>query len=138
MSKYTGNKVTLKGTPEQLAARFADMTVFANALEQMPEDERAKLGDVRFTTDSMIMVNPQVGDIVFSVKERTPNRVAFDATGPLPMSLVLNLTPNGEEATDMVPEMEVDVPLFLRPMVGPLLTKSLDHVGNFMGVLSQK
>lgn len=102
-------------------------------LDAMPADQRAKVGDIALTSDSIIMKTPQVGDITLKVTERTPEKICLSAVGsPVPMNLAVNIKPLAENQSELSASMDVDIPLFLRPMIGGTLQKAVDQFGDFM------
>lgn len=137
MAKFT-SKPTVVNTPAQAVAdKFADLSRFQATLDAVPAEERAKIGDVRLTTDSIIMNTPQVGEIVLKVTDRTPERVALQAVGsPVPMALTVDIEPEGDQASRLTTSIEVEIPAMLKPMIGGTLQKAADSFGQLMSRLA--
>lgn len=96
MATYKAKPITINKPAADIAARFADLTYLQDSLDSLPAEERAKVGDVRFTADTIVMNTAQVGEIKFEVKERTPERVAFVTAGlplPMPMTIAVDMKP---------------------------------------------
>lgn len=102
----------------------------------MPADERAKIGDVELTQDSIILKTQQVGNITLKITERSPERVVFTAVNaPAKMDLLINLKALSADSTELTAAMDVDIPPFLKSMVGGSLQKAVDQFGGLMGRL---
>lgn len=133
MATFTSKPTIVNSPAEAIAAKFADLSAMQSVVDQIPEEERAKIGDIAFTTDSIIMKTPQVGDITLKVTERTPQRVCLTAMGsPVPMNLSVNIKPMAADQTELTTAMDVEIPAFLKPMVGGTLQKAVDQFGQLM------
>ncbi|MDE6301508.1 MAG: hypothetical protein K2M19_07310 [Muribaculaceae bacterium] len=137
MAKYS-SKPTVVNTPAQAVAdKFADLSRFQSTLDNIPAEERAKIGDIRLTADSIVMNTPQVGEIVLKVTDRTPSRVALEAVGsPVPMALAVDIEPVDDASSRITTSIDVDVPAMLKPMIGGTLQKAADSFGQLMGRLA--
>lgn len=138
MAEYKAKPITINKPAEDVAAKFADLTLLQASLDNLPAEQRAKVGDVTFTTDSIVMQTPQVGEIRFKVKERTPQRVSFEGGGlPMPMIIAVDMKPAGIDATEATAVLDIDIPVFLRPMVGGTLQKAVDQFASLISQLNQ-
>lgn len=137
MAEYRSKAVTVGRSAQFIADKFADLSSFGTALESMPESERAKIGDVKFEKDSITIDTKQVGTISFKVTERSPKRVVMNAVGsPVPLDLCVNLTPLGDESTEIVTSIDVEIPAMLRPLIGGAMQKAVDQFGALMAKLN--
>lgn len=138
MATYTGKTVTINRPAAVLFERFSTMDMLQQRVASLPDEVRDKMGEVRFESDRMIVVTPQVGEIAFAVKERTaPSRIVFTAVGaPVPLDLAVNFKETSAESTEVTTRIDVDIPMMLRPMVGPHLQKAADMFGDLMAGLS--
>ncbi len=120
-----------------VADKFSDLSRMQDVLDQLPEEERAKIGDIELTKDKIIIRTQQVGEINFAVAERSPERIVMEAQGsPVPLKLVINLKSLAAEQTELVTTMDVDIPVFLKPMVGGAMQKAVDQFGQLMQQLA--
>lgn len=133
MATFTSKPTIVNATAQAVADKFADLSRLQELIDKMPAEDRAKIGDVSFTPDSIVMKTPQVGDITLKVVERTPAKVAFTALGsPVPMNLAVNIRPDGEEKSEIVTAMDVEIPAFLKAMIGGTMQKAVDQFGQLM------
>lgn len=135
MATYKAKPVLVNKPADFIAGQFADLTRLQGALDNLPAEERAKVGDVTFTTDAIVMNTTQVGEIKFQVKERTESRVAFVAGGlPMPVVIAVDMTPKSTDSTEVECVLDIDIPAVLRPMVGGTMQKAVDQ---FAGLIAR-
>lgn len=133
MATFTSKPTIIDSAAAVVADKFSDLSAMQGVLDKIPAEERAKIGDIALTPDSIVMKTPQVGDITLKVTERTPERVTLTALGsPVPMNLSVNLKPLGDSQTELTTAMDVEIPAFLKPMVGGTLQKAVDQFGELM------
>lgn len=135
MATYKAKPVVVNKPAGFIADQFADLTRLQGALDNLPAEERAKVGDVTFTTDAIVMNTTQVGEIKFQVKERSERRVAFVAGGlPMPVVIAVDMTPKSADSTEVECALDIDIPAVLRPMVGGTMQKAVDQ---FAGLIAR-
>ena len=133
MATFTSKPTIVYSPAATVAEKFSDLSAMQKVLDQIPADERAKIGDIALTPDSIVMKTPQVGDITLKVTQRTPERVTLTAMGsPVPMNLSVNIKPLSDTQTELTTSMDVEIPAFLKPMVGGTLQKAVDQFGQLM------
>ncbi len=139
MSTYKSKPTVIEKSAVDLFGRFSDMTRLQTALESLTEEQRAQIGQVEFTADSIKIATPQVGEIAFSVIERqSPSKIVFGTTSsPVPLTLRVDLNALSDNSTEVVTVIDVDIPMMLRPMVGPYLQKAADQFGELIRGLSR-
>lgn len=137
MATFTSKTITIDKPAAEVAEKFSDLSRMQQVMEQLPEDQRTKIGDVTLTRDRITLQTQQVGEINFEVTERSPERVVFTATGaPVPLTLTINLKAVSDTTTDMTTSMDVEIPAFLKPMVGGAMQKAVDQFGQLMQKLA--
>ncbi len=137
MATFTSKPVMVQQSAAAISDKFSDMTRLQDIIDRMPQAERDKVGDVELTADSIIINTKQVGAISLKVTERTESLVKFTAVGsPVPMYLMVNLRAAGPEETEVSTAMDVDIPPFLKPMVGGAMQKAVDQFGQLIAKLA--
>ncbi|MEE0978055.1 MAG: SRPBCC family protein [Muribaculaceae bacterium] len=138
MSKYSGKPTVVNRPNTELYSKLNDIDALRQRFEEIPDDLKAQAGQIRFEPDRLIIVTPQVGEIGFVVKDRKePERVVFAAEkSPVPLDLVIDLKATGENATEVTTSIEIDLPMMLRPLVGPQMQKAADKLGELIGQLN--
>lgn len=139
MATYKSKPVTVNRKADELFQRFSDLSFLQERMNELPADELAKIGEVKFEPDSLSIVTPQVGEIKFAVLERVaPGKVVFGAVGsPMPLTMTVNFTPVADDATEVVTAIEIEIPAMLRPLVGPKLQQASDKFGELISQLSR-
>lgn len=133
MATFTSKPFQVASSAASVADKFSDFTRFQGLIDSLPEAERAKVGDLALTQDSIIMKTPQVGEITLKVTERTPERITLSAVGsPVPMILAVDIKDLSEASSELTTSMEVDIPAFLKPMIGGTMQKAVDQFGDLM------
>ncbi|MCH5221734.1 MAG: hypothetical protein J1F05_05320 [Muribaculaceae bacterium] len=137
MSKYTSKATVVNQSAQALSAKFSDFSVMQSALDKLDAEQRSRVGDVCFTNDSIKISTPQVGDITLKAVERTDERIRLEAIGsPIPMTLLVDFKPINEESTEVTGTIDVDLPMMIRPLVGPTLQKAADQFGDLFARLA--
>lgn len=139
MTTYSSKTIELQMSVQAVYARISDIGGFQSRIDQLPEDVRSKIGSVRFTDDSIIINAAPMGDMVLKVTERIPEkRVAFTAQGaPVPLVMAINLEAAGDDKTNVVTSIDVEIPAILKPMVGPKLQEAADKFGDMIRNLAK-
>lgn len=139
MTTYSSKTIELQMPVEAVYARISDIGGFQSRIDQLPEEVRSKIGSVRFTDDSIIINAAPMGDMVLKVTERIPEkRVAFTAQGaPVPLVMAINLEAVGEDKTNVTTSIDVEIPVILKPMVGPKLQEAAEKFGDMIRNLAK-
>lgn len=127
MATYKSDPVTLNGPQTEVFDKISNIGAYQEILDSMPEDIRAKAGDVKFSEDAITINAAPVGEMRFDVTDRrAPETVEFTASGaPVKMTLHLDLEPGSDPSTtSLVSRIEVDVPAILKPMIGPKMKEA--------------
>lgn len=138
MATYTGKTARVDAPAASIAARFEDLSVLGQHADKIPAEHRAKIGDLAFEPDAIVIKHPAVGKMTFKVKEHSPERVVFAADGMLPLTLNVNLVPADEnpDQTDVTTVLEIEIPAMLRPLIGGKLQQVADGFGDLMAKLA--
>lgn len=135
MQRYASKPVTINTPIDELYNRLSDFSVYQERLNEMPEEIKARVGDVKFTADTIVITAAPVGEIPFEVVERTaPTRISLKAANsPVPVFLRLELTQISSDQTEVVSVIEAEIPMMLRPMVGGKLQEAADQFALLIG-----
>ena len=128
MATYSSRPVVVAQPAEELAQKFADFTVLQQRMDTMPAEQKAAIGEVTFSADTISIHTPQMGEIRLK---------AIEAQGsPGPMKLNVALNPVDAASTEVKGSIEVEIPALLRPMIGPTLQKAADRFGELFASLA--
>ncbi|MDE6529107.1 MAG: perilipin family protein [Muribaculaceae bacterium] len=139
MATYTSKPQKVERSAEELFARFSDLSHLQSALDTLTDEQRAQVGEVQFTADSISIVTPQVGEIAFHVTDRiAPSKVVFGTkSSPVPLTMEVDIKALSETASEVQTVINVEIPAMLRPLIGPQLQKAADKFGELMAGLSR-
>lgn len=137
MSTYSSKPTVVNKPLSELTEKFSDFSFVQSQLDKLPEDKRQALGDVSFSTDSINIKTPQMGQVTLRVVERQPQAIVLAAEGsPVPMKLRVDFNPVSETSTEVTGTIDVDIPVIIKPMIGPTLQKAADKFGELFGSLA--
>ena len=139
MAKYASKPVAVNQPVEVLFDRFSDVSLFQQRINEIPEEERTKIGDVTFEADAICINTPQVGQLKFKVTERTaPGHIVFSAVGsPIPLAMMIDITATSESTSEVVTAIDVEIPAMLRPLIGGKMQEAADKFGEMIGRLNE-
>lgn len=134
MSGYKSAPKTINAPVQAVYDKLTNLGEFQKYVEMLPAEELAKIGDVRFTDEAIVISAPAVGEMVLRVVEKKPaSLIKFNAEGaPVRLEIIVNLTPASETTTSLVAELDVEIPAMLRPMIGSKLQEVADKMGDML------
>ena len=108
-------------------------------INNVPEEARENLRKVTFETDSITIQSP-MGPLKLQVAEmQEPNKIKFAAVqSPVAFGLTINLNQVDDETTTALSELELDLPIFVRGMVGGQLKTAAKQFGEMLAKLPYK
>lgn len=137
MTKYSGKPAIVAQPQQQIFDKVSNLSSFQERLDSMPQEVKDRLGDVKFTDDKIIINAPAVGQLVFAVTEKVaPEMLKLSAeNSPVPFFITLHFEPETEATTKVNSDLEVEIPMMLRPMVGGKLQEAADKFSEMFTTL---
>lgn len=136
MSTFSGKPVIINRPRAEVYARLSDLSAYQGYVDALPEEIRSKIGDVRFEPDAIVITAAPMGEITLAVTERHQDeKMTFEAANsPVPLTVDINLTDDGENAghTVLMASIAVEVPAMLRPMVAPKMEEAANRMGEML------
>lgn len=143
MSRYESKIVTVSALQQNVYTRFADLSALQTMKENMPADIKAQIkakieeqgqgkvqvSNFQFDQDTArFKVNGM--DVCIRIIEREePKCVKFAAEGsPVPATLWIQMLPQSAYETKIRVTLDIDIPFYLKPMVGNKLDKAADMI----------
>lgn len=139
MSKYTGKPFRVNLPASQLYERMTNLNELQGRMGELPEDIRAKMGTINFPDDeTLAFTAPGVGEMKFRIVDRTaPSQIKFLAdTGMIPINVIIDLNNVSDAETDVTATIDAEIPLMVRPLIGPKLQEAADKFGEMFGQLN--
>lgn len=140
MESYKSDKIIIDHNINIIYSKLSDPRVFKAHLDQnidrLPEEAREHLEKVRFDDDGISVESP-MGELKLGVSESVePTMVKYIAqSSPVPFGLVVNLEAIDEEHTQSITELNIELPMMLRAMVGSKLTDGAKKLGEVIAKL---
>ena len=104
-----------------------------NSFDKLPDEAKANLDKVQFDTDGILIDSP-MGQLKLALKDcQEPSLVRYEAQeSPVAFALNINLQENGEDQTFAVADIELDLPVFVRAMVGGKIKDAAQKFGELL------
>lgn len=140
MESYKSDKVVIDHNIELIYNKLSNPSMFKEQMEKnmdrVPDEAREHLNKVKFEEDGISIESP-MGEVKLSVSESVaPNLVKYVAeSSPVPFGLTVNLEAIDEEHTNAVAEINIELPMMLRAMVGGKLSEGAQKMGEVIAKL---
>ena len=102
--------------------------------EQIPADQRQMLEQVKVTSDTISVPGGPVGELTLrKVESLAPSLIRLEGEGtPVPLSLSLKIAPTSAETCSARVEIDIQIPMMLKPMVNGPLQKMVDQFAQML------
>lgn len=137
MAIYKSTPRTVSCDADTAFARISNVGALQQYLDLIPQEHRAKVGQVAFTDDAIVISAAPVGDITLRRGQCVePSLVTFNAENcPVPMEISINIDPVDSASASVVASMNVDVPPMLAPFIGGKLQEAVDRMADLLAML---
>lgn len=139
MPKYSGKPTLVPVAQDVIFSRLTNLSELQNRMHALPDDLKQRMGTVNFPDpETLAFTAPGVGEMKFRVADATaPSQVKFVCeTGFMPIHVVVDINADGADASNVAASIEADIPLMVRPLVGPKLQEAADKFGEMFGSLN--
>ena len=142
METYKSDAQRINHNIETVFGKLSNPSVFQEQIEankdRLPEEARANIEKVVFGPDSISIESP-MGPLKLAIdpeQSQAPNRIVFTAAqAPVKFNMMIELTPVSDTETDSVASLQLDLPFFLRAMVGKQLEEGAKKFGQLLTML---
>lgn len=142
MSTYSSGKVTLNASAEAVYDKLSNLENLQGLLnkvpaDKIPEDKRQMFENIQITPDTISVPGGPMGNLVFRVIERkAPSLIKLQGEGvPVEMSLSLHINPLTENTSSANVDLDIDIPMMLKPMIGGQIQKIANQFGDVLGAI---
>lgn len=139
MAQYSSDEVRLPASADVVFNKLSNLENLRSLLEKVPqdsvpEDKRDVFNNLKITSDSITVPGAPMGELTFRVTEKiAPSLIKLTGEGvPVPLSLSMHLTPEGENASKAKVVIDIEIPAMLKPMVGGHIQKMADQFGQVL------
>ena len=140
METYKSDKVVIDHNIELIYSKLSNPAMFKEKMEQnmdrIPDEAREHLDNLKFEDDG-ISINSPMGAMKLSVSESVePCLVKYVVeSSPVPFGLTINLEAIDEEHTSAIAEINIELPMMVRAMVGGKLSEGAKKMGEVLAKL---
>ncbi|MBR1882074.1 MAG: hypothetical protein IJ808_03525 [Muribaculaceae bacterium] len=142
MQTYKSEKTTIPCNIHTVWDKLSNPAIFKAHIEQnasrLPEEARANLDKVLFDEEGISIESP-MGQLRLAIdreQSEEPKRIVFSAAdSPIKFNLAIDLQSHDEYTTESVTALQLDLPIFLRAMVGNQLEAGAKKFGELLAVL---
>lgn len=106
--------------------------------DRLPQEALENLDKIQFDDDAIAIESPmgQLRMEVDRVQSMAPNRVVYSAAqSPVAFNMVIMLNALNDNETESVASLELDIPIFMRAMVGKQLEQAATKFGEILAQL---
>ncbi|MCH5232486.1 MAG: hypothetical protein J1E78_02525 [Muribaculaceae bacterium] len=142
MTTYSSPEVTLKADASTVFSKISNLENLRTMLDKVspdkiPADKRQMFDNIKITADSIEVPGGPMGSLIFRVVEkRPPELIKLNGEGiPIAMSLAMHVKPEGETESKARVDIEIDIPVMLKPMVGGQIQKMANQFGEVLGAI---
>ena len=138
MDTYKSDAQRINHNIEIIYQKLSNPAVFQQQIEankdRLPEEARANIDKVTFGSDSICIESP-MGPLKLAIdaeQSQAPGRLVFTAAqAPVKFNMMIELT----AVSDSVASLQLDLPFFLRGMVGKQLEEGAKKFGQMLAML---
>lgn len=142
MDTYHSEPATIAANINTIYNRLSKPELFQAQIEanrdRLPREAVENLDKIEFGPDSITIQSP-MGPVKIAVdpnQSAAPQRLVFTAAqSPVAFNLAVNLTQISDTETESVAALEVDLPFFLKGMVGKHLAEGARQFGRMLAML---
>lgn len=139
MSKYTSGEVTLPASADVVFSKLSNLENLKSLLtnvpaDKIPADKREMFDNITITSDSITVPGGPVGALTFRVVEKkAPSLIRLEAEGsPIPLGMAMHVAPESAGSSKASVEIDIDLPMMLKPMLGGQIQKMADQFGQVL------
>lgn len=140
MESYKSDSIIIDHNIDVIYSKLSDPRIFKEHLDKnidrLPDEAREHLEKVKFEDDGISVESP-MGMLKLSVCESVaPTMVKYTAqSSPVPFGLTINLSPIDEHHTQSITELNIELPMMLRAIVGSKLSDGAKKLGEMIAKL---
>ena len=134
MSQYESSVKCIPYPQARVYAKLEDLNNLEGLKERLPQD---KVKEFTYSRDEATVNVPPLGNVTIKVVEREePKCIKLEAVGsPIPITLWVQIIPDGEEASKMRVVVKADINFMLRAMVEKPLKDGIEKIAEALSLI---
>lgn len=139
MDSYKSDVVKINHPVSKVYSKLSTPSSFKNIanIDNLPDEVKQRINEIKFGDDSIAFSANPIGEVMLQVVEREePSKIVLQAVKlPIPLKVVFNLSDAGNDTTEAVVDIQVELNMFIRPMVQQPLTDGAKKFGDMLAML---
>lgn len=134
MSQYESSVKCIPFPQARVYAKLEDLNNLEGLKDRLPQD---KVKEFTYSRDEATVNVPPLGNVTIKVVEREePKCIKLEAVGsPIPITLWVQIIPDGEEASKMRVVVKADINFMLRAMVEKPLKDGIEKIAEALSLI---
>lgn len=134
MSQYESSVKCIPYPQARVYAKLEDLNNLEGLKDKLPQD---KVKEFTYSRDEATVNVPPLGNVTIKVVEREePKCIKLEAVGsPVPITLWIQIIPNGEEASKMRVVVKAEINFMLRSMVEKPLKDGIEKIAEALSLI---
>ncbi len=134
MSQYESSVKCIPFPQARVYAKLEDLNNLEGLKDKLPQD---KVKEFTYSRDEATVNVPPLGNVTIKVVEREePKCIKLEAVGsPIPITLWVQIIPDGEEASKMRVVVKADINFMLRAMVEKPLKDGIEKIAEALSLI---
>ena len=134
MSQYESSVKCIPYPQEQVYAKLEDLNNIEGIKDKLPQD---KVQDLTYSRDEASVSVPPIGNITLRVVEREePKCIKLEVAHSLaPLTIWIQIIPNGENASKMRVVAKAEINFMLRSMIEKPLKEGLEKIAEALSLI---
>jgi hypothetical protein len=134
MTKFESSVKTIPYSQESVYNKLSDLSNLEAIKDKLPQD---KVKDLSFSSDSLTMQIPNIGDLTLNIVEREPSKcVKFEtANSPLPFNMWIQIVALAENQCKVRVTVGMEINPFMKAMVQKPLNEGLEKMVEMLSLI---
>ena len=135
MAQYESSVKCIPYSQERVYAKLEDLNNLEGLKDKLPAD---KIKDLTYSRDEATVNVPPVGNVTIRVVEREePKCIKLEAVGsPLPVTLWIQIIPNGAEGSKMRVVVKAEINFMLKAMIEKPLKEGIEKIAEALSLIA--
>jgi hypothetical protein len=134
MTKFESSVKTIPYSQESVYNKLSDLSNLEAIKDKLPQD---KVKNLSFSSDSLTMQIPNIGDLTLNIVEREPSKcVKFEtANSPLPFNMWIQIVALAENQCKVRVTVGMEINPFMKAMVQKPLNEGLEKMVEMLSLI---
>lgn len=135
MSQYESSVKCIPYPQERVYTKLEDLNNIEGIKDKLPQD---KIKDLTYSRDEATVNVPPLGNVTLRIIDREePKCIKLEVAGsPMPVTIWIQIIPNGEEASKMRIVAKAEINFMLRSMIEKPLKEGLEKIAEALSMIA--